>query len=207
MGLYNNEALFPGTATLNQFRLAQLVATELNNDLSAMTVPPLETAWYARSASSLTYARSDYAFGEINNLTIEDEFDATIIEVAFHDNAEDAKLMRDPKARNAMARAAYQGLVRYFNEFDGAPLTFIPEPPGNVRAMASNRFILVSWQAGGSAGGTATGYLVYRSTNGYGFGQPEYASTTSYTFTNLAINTTYYFRVTATNAGGESLFS
>lgn len=207
VGLYNNNTLFPGTATPNQFRLAQLVATELDADLAAAGSPPLETNWYSRAPGSLTYARSDYAFGEINNLTIQDEFDATIIEVAFHDNENDAKLLRDPKARTLMARAAYQGLVRYFNEFDGAPLVFAPEPPANVRARASGGNIVVSWQAGGSGGGTPAGYLVYRSTNGYGFGQPVATSASPFVFTNLAANTAWYFRVTATNAGGESLFS
>jgi hypothetical protein len=85
--------------------LAQLTGAEINNDLTGIPVPPLEVAWYNRG-SSVTYARSDYAFGEINNSVINNEFDATIIEVAFHDDASDAQLMRDPKVRNWVARAS-----------------------------------------------------------------------------------------------------
>jgi hypothetical protein len=209
VGLYNNETLFPGTSTPNQFRLAQLVATELNGDMAAIPSPPLEVAWFSRSGANLTFARSDFAFGEINNSAISDEFDATIIEVAFHDNEDDAKLLRDPRVRNVMARASYQGLVRYMNEFAGAPLVFLPEPPGNVRAVANAAgHVVVSWSPPGSGGGSASGYLVYRSTNGYGFGQAvgvAGGTAGSVTFSNLAADVPWYFRVAATNAGGESM--
>jgi hypothetical protein len=209
VGLYNNESLFPGTATPNQFRLAQLIATELNDDLVAFTNPPPEVPWFSRSAGSLTFARSDFAFGEINNSAISDEFDATIIEVGFHDNPDDGRLLRDPRVRNAMARASYQGIVRYMNEFDGAPLIFLPEPPANVRALAgASGGIVVSWSPPAAGGGSATGYQVYRSTNGYGFGDPVGVAgggVTSTIFTNLAPDMAWYFRVSATNAGGESM--
>jgi hypothetical protein len=96
------------------------------------------------------------------------------------------------------------------NEFDAAPLTFIPEPPVNVRALATAEGVRVSWSPpiaqGGS--GTPTGYVVYQSTDGYGFGNPITVSgsgTVSLLVTNLDVDTDYYFRVAAVNAGGESL--
>jgi hypothetical protein len=55
--------------------------------------------------------------------------------------------------------------------------------------------------------GAPTGYVVYRSTNGYGFGNPvsvSGGSTTSLIISNLPADTDYYFRVAALNAGGES---
>jgi hypothetical protein len=209
VGLYNNESLFPGTATPNQFRLAQLAATELNDDMVAFTNPPPEVPWFSRSPGSLTFARSDFAFGEINNSAINDEFDATIIEVGFHDNPDDGRLLRDPRVRNVMARAAYQGVVRYMNEFGGALLSFLPEAPSNVRAAANNSGgIVLAWSPPAAGGGPATGYLVYRSTNGYGFGEPRGVAgggTTSLTLSNLAPDVAWFFRVSATNAGGESM--
>ena len=207
-GLYNNETLFPGTATPHQFRLAQLVATELNNDMLAQSSPPLEVPWFDRGASGITFARGDFAFGEINNNAIGDEFDATIIEVAFHDNPDDAALLRDPRVRNIMARASYQGVVRYMNEFAAVPLTFLPEPPTNVRAVATDSGIAVSWSSPGAGGGNASGYFVYRSTNGYGFGHPigvAAGGANTLTISNLASDAAWYFRVAATNSGGESM--
>ena len=208
LGLYNNTTLFPGTATLNQFRLAQLLGTEVNTDMVGVGSPPLEVAWYNRG-TGITFARSDYAFGEINNSTIQDEFDATIVEVAFHDDASDSLLLRDAKARNWIARSVYHGVVRYMNQFDALPLSFLPEPPFNVRTEASNNAIVVSWSPPTAQGnsGSATNYVVYRSTDGYGFGNPISTGspgTTSLRITNLAADTDYYFRVAAVNAGGES---
>ena len=213
VGLYNDPSLStnvaPNSDTPNQRRLAEIIGTNVNNAFKAITVPPFEVGW-TNNRSSLVFARSDYAFGEINNNYISNEFDATIIEVAFHDNIYDAALMRDPKFRNWSARACYQAVVRYMNEFDGLPLNFLPEPPANVRAMATNNGILIAWSAPVSEGnsGAATGYVVYRSTDGYGFGNPVGVSgvgTTSLLFADLAADTDYYFRVAATNAGGESL--
>jgi fibronectin type III domain protein len=207
LGLYNDSSLFPGTATSNQFRWAQLVGAEVNNDLSALTVPPLEVAWFNRGAN-ITYARTDFAFGEIRNDAIGGEMDATIVEVAFHDNADDARLMRDPKVRNAVARAGYQAAVRYMNQFDAVPLNLLPEPPANVRAVAdANGTIVISWSVPGAGGDSPIGYVVYRSMDGYGFGNPvpiAGGASTSVVLTSLPADMPIFFRVAAVNAGGES---
>lgn len=214
-GLYNDPTLSTnvaaGSDTPHQKRLAEIVSTNLNNTLKQITVPPFEVGWTNNRAST-TYARSDYAFGEINNNYINNEFDATIIEVAFHDNQYDALLLRDPQVRNWIGRATYQAAVRYFNLFDTnnpVPLTFLPEPPGNPRALAVSNGIAVAWSAPVAefSTGTATSYLVYLSTNGFGFGNPVgvVTPTTTFTFTNLPADTDYYFRASALNAGGESM--
>jgi hypothetical protein len=205
--LWNDNALFPNSGTPNQFRLAQLTGREVNDDLVALGVPPLELPWPDRGGN-VTFRRTDFAFGEIRNNTLGGEMDATIVEVAFHDDDEDARLLRDPKVRNWVGRATYQAVVRYMNEFDGASLVFLPEPPGNVRAISSGGNIVVSWSPPVAQGGSgaATGYVLYQSTNGYGFGNPIFVgNTTSYTVTNLAANRDYFFRVAATNSGGQSM--
>ena len=204
VGLWNDNANFPGTGTPNQFRLAQLTGTEVNNDLVGIGVPPLELAWFNRGSSITT--TQTFAFGEINNLSLSGEMDATIIEVAFHDDAIDALLLRDPKARNWTARASYQAVLRYMNEFDAAPLTFLPEPPANVRVVASGSNMVLNWSAPVAQGGSgaATGYVVYQSTNGFGFGNPAAVASTSFTFTNTVADRDLFFRVAATNSGGES---
>ncbi|HEY5909043.1 MAG TPA: fibronectin type III domain-containing protein [Verrucomicrobiae bacterium] len=212
LGLYNDPTISPtvetNSNTPNQYRLAQMLGTEVNNDMSVIGVPPLEQAWYNRGGN-IAYARTDYAFGEINNNTISNEFDASMVEVAFHDNVSDAKLLCDSKARNWVARASYHGVVRYMNQFAGVPMNLLPEPPFNVRAAASSGAVVISWAVpvvqGGS--GAPTAYVVYQSSDGYGFGSPvsvEGAGATSLALTNLTAGTDYYFRVAAVNAGGES---
>jgi fibronectin type III domain protein/N-acetylmuramoyl-L-alanine amidase-like protein len=198
----------PGESTTNQLRLAQLIGQEVNNDLVTFGSPPLEIPWYDRG-TAVTLSRTDIAFGEINNIYIDDEFDATILEVAFHDNVDDARLLRDPKARQAVARATYQGVIRYMNEFATVPLAFLPEPPSNVRALArANGNVTIEWGAPAAGGSSASGYNVYISTNGYGFGLlggVQGGSATLVNVSNLAPDTDWFFRVASTNAAGESL--
>ena len=190
--------------TPNQAALAQIVGNEVDEDLVALGSPPLEFAWNNRT--SVTYRG---AYGEINSSYFNDEMDATIVEVAFHDDATDAALMRDPKARAAVGKATMHGVVKYMNQFDGVPLVFLPEPPANVRAKgATDGSITLNWDAPVSSGGsgTPTGYVIYRSANGYGFGNAITTSNvTTHKITGLAAGVDYYFRVSAVNAGGESM--
>ncbi|HNQ90920.1 MAG TPA: hypothetical protein PKM73_20080 [Verrucomicrobiota bacterium] len=206
IGLYNNESLFPGTSTsARQITLARLLAREVNDDLVALS-SLLETPWHNRG-DNLVYARSDYAFGEIRGDALDYEMDATIVEVAFHDSDPDARLLRDPKARTWCARAVCHGLVRYFAQYDGASLVFLPEPPADPRAGDGADGIRISWSPPPSQAGSGvpTAYRVYRSTDGYGFGSPVSTTGTSILLTDVPLDTPAFFRVTAVNAGGESL--
>ncbi|AUX19721.1 uncharacterized protein SOCEGT47_001730 [Sorangium cellulosum] len=85
----------------------------------------------------------------------------------------------------------------------------VPAAPTSLTATAaSSSAIALSW----SASGGATSYSVYRSTTP-GFtpgGRNRIASgvtSTSYDNAGLAASTTYYYKVTASNAGGESTAS
>jgi len=206
IGLWNNPARFPGTDTPHQRRLAELAGAELTTTLCGVTVPPLELPWFKRS--TVAFARGDFAFGEINNRSIQNEFDATILEVAFHDSPADARLLRDPKVRDIAARCSYQALVRYMNEFDGLPLQFLPGPPGNLRVTGVPEGVLVAWDEPSDARqNPVDSYLVCRSENGYGFGQPVSVpgTQTAVTVSDLPRGQAVYFQVTAVNAGGESV--
>jgi hypothetical protein len=199
--------LITGTSTPNQAALAALCGQTVNDELVALGAPPLEYGWYDRG-SDITFAGG---YSEISNNNLADEMDATIIEVAYHDNATDAALMRDAKARAAIARAAMHAVVKYVNEFDTnnpVPLIYLPEPPTNPRAIGhTNGAITLTWAPPVTVAdsGAPTNYWIYRSTNGYGFGNPiATGNVTSFTLTNLPVNTDHYFRITAANAGGES---
>ena len=152
-------------------------------------------------------------FGEINNLFINNEFDATIIEVAFHDNKEDAELMRTATVRDAVARATYKGLIKYFRAVDGnkTPATVLPPPVTDVHAESKEPgSVTISWvppKADPHTGDAATSYRVYASTNGYGFDGGT--NVTGKDMPKAAIGgldpkIPHYFKVVAVNDGGES---
>ncbi len=153
------------------------------------------------------------AYGELYNTSMNAEMVSTIIEVAFHDNDLDCYLLKDPGARDVLGRACYQAIVKYLNTSNAlVPLALAPDMPGNVRACNSGvGQVTVAWDApatNAAGGHAASGYVVYRSANGYGFGNPVTvggAGSTAVTLTNLAAGETWYFQVAATNAGGESM--
>ena len=103
-------------------------------------------------------------------------------------------------------------VIKFMHQFDTndpPALNFLPEPPTNPRAIAdSNGHIALGWSAPVILGGSQnpTNYIIYRSTNGYGFGNPIFTgNVTSYTISNLTAGVDYYFRVSASNPGGESM--
>jgi fibronectin type 3 domain-containing protein len=84
-----------------------------------------------------------------------------------------------------------------------AASTLIPASPMNVIATASAGQATLTWTP--SAG--ATSYRIYRATTSGGEGgSPIQTGVTSGSFTDtgLTANTTYYYQVSAVNAGGES---
>jgi len=136
-----------------------------------------------------------------------------LLEIAFHDDYDDALALKDPGFNQLSARAVYQGLVAYFDGLDGhaGDLVLLPEPPTHLRVENSGAGALrVSWQASptdaiGLLGDAATGYLVYSSPDGFAWGQPAVVAGTEAVLSGLTEGETRYVRVTATNSGGESL--
>jgi fibronectin type 3 domain-containing protein len=92
------------------------------------------------------------------------------------------------------------------NEASATPQVPAPSAPTNLVAAAGNAQITLTWTA--AAG--ATKYDLFRSTTAGGEGSTPYKmglTTTSFTDTGLVNGTTYYYKVVAINAGGQSPLS
>jgi hypothetical protein len=191
-------------ATPNQDDLALYLGRQINQDMQALN-GQFEHDWSTRTTHTFSGG-----FGEID-LDLDAEMDATIIEVAFHDQSQDAQLMRDPRVRDQLGRSTYEGTLEYFDVHGGlnAPTT-VPSAPVNVRAESNaSGEATLSWNAGptGVHGHAATGYRIYASSNGYGFDGGTFVAggaTTSVTLSGYDPALPYYFKVVAVNAGGES---
>jgi len=200
--IYNGEVITrpvtPGSADLRS-----AIHTELIHDIRA----GWNSDWKDLGERSLN-------LGELRELWDEDptvRMPGTLIELAFHDNPEDADALKEPAFQMLAARAIYQGIVHYFERRGGIDLVELPEPPTHLRVQnAGGGQVRVTWQpsptdAVGLVGNPATGYRVYTSTDGLGWsnGFPVTA-TTACTVTGLAPGQQLFVRVTATNDGGES---
>ncbi len=214
-GLYNRNDLFPGTGTPNQFELADALGREINEDMRQLDTVLFPTYGQWTDTTGHTFARSDFAFGEIRWDSINNEMDATIIEVAFHDNATDTEYLRDVRARRLIARATLQGYIRFLEDVHGESLTMPPDEPTNLRAIGTASGIELSWDApvlrphvgtlsGNIGGDPATGYTVYASTNGIEFEPLSDVGGTTTVVAPADPEEPMIFYVTATNAGGES---
>lgn len=179
--------------TPNSYSLQSYVHNHLAGDI----ISCWDGAWNDRG---LGYAN----FGEVRELTT---MPGCLIEVAFHDNATDAQALTTPDFRELAARSIYHGIVDFFANQDNISPAYMPSQPTHLYAKNSAAGeITLTWQAPNADcdADPATGYKIYSGTHGKGFNDGIAVSGNSYTFTGLNPNTTYYFRVSGTNTGGES---
>ena len=143
---------------------------------------------------------------------------ACLIEVAYHDSAFDQPALLDPRFRDLVARACYQGIVQWWHfDADGPNATAIPtdtllpEPPTHLAVQTTGAgAVHVSWRApqfntgDGLLGDAATGYVVQVSRDGFGFDDGVTTTDLFLDLIGLDLDTVHYFRVIATNEGGQS---
>lgn len=144
-------------------------------------------------------------FGELRSLRT---MPGVLLEIGFHDNKQDANALSDPAFRNLVARAVYKGITRYFANNNHLDPVFLPEPPTHLSARnQKGGKIKLEWKkprSGGIYGDAAKAYKVYISQHGKAFAKGIETKTNHFVFDDLQAGTTYYFRVSAINKGGES---
>lgn len=166
----------------------------------------LKTLWSLPLYSSYIYTS---AYGEINPNN-QNEMTGTIVEVAFHDNVSDAALLKTAGFRQDAARAVLKGIIDYFADTHASGnKTYPPDAPLKPAARVGGAGVaVISWSAppaGGSLGGAATGYYVYKSADGLAWDNGvDVGNVLTYNYMSLDSGVEHYFRVAAYNAGGES---
>lgn len=183
----------PGSVELAQALLNEL-AVDIRRDV--------EPGWTVRRLRSANFA-------EVNP-THNPEMPAVLLEVAYHDNAQDAARLKEPAFRRLAARAMLQGLIKYFAARDGVEVRLPPETPSAVLARnAGSDRVEVRWAAPPDPDGNApplhpaTRYRVYQSADGLAWDEGTETDAASF-FITLSPGATRYFRVAAINVGGES---
>ncbi len=205
MGLYNAHAILRPD---HQIELAKLVADELNAEMTSVGLQ-LNDTWNVRPVRTQAHIN----FGEIRKDYLNNEMSATIVEVAFHDNAEDAALMRLLSVREAMAESAYRATLRYFAEVGKKDVKLYtpPSPPVLRYAVQSAKkgAADLAWSPATedplSSKTGAIRYKIYQSKDGLAFDDgTDVGSRTEYTLQDLNEQEPVYVRVNAVSDGGES---
>ncbi len=144
-------------------------------------------------------------FSEVSP-TNNDEMPSVLVELAFHDNADDAAALKDPTFRLDASRGMAQGIARYFAERDGVALTLPPEPPVEVALRHEGGLLTARWAAppsGSPFGDAADAYLLYRSADGRSWDNgTEVFGTSAQVAADFG--ETVFVRVAAKNPGGVS---
>lgn len=139
------------------------------------------------------------------------EMPSVLVELAFHDNDEDAAMLREPLMRRLSARGAYHGIVKYFADRDNISPVFLPDNVTALRTEVSSLgAISLFWEVPAVGdrivnGDLPAGYIVQKSKDGFGFDDGEDVGNRTYwNFTPENSSETWYFRVIAYNDGGKS---
>lgn len=135
------------------------------------------------------------------------EVPSAIIEVLSHECPSDMKRGHDPQFRFTLARSMYKTILRFLAERHGTKVTVQPLPPKNLVAMRlANGKIQVQWEEqldSTEPTSRPDAYILYIGKNGdYDNGQIVKNNAISL---KAEAGATYKFKVTAVNAGGESL--
>ena len=192
-GYVNGAYQFTGVAGSKE--LADKVYGELVADIKAAWDP----AWKTRGVKSAE-------FGELRP-THNPETPAILMEMAFHDQVDDAKQLKDPRFRYLLTRSVMQGIIKYFAARDGIPAQLPPEPPAALSARnLGEGNVQVQWlppTLDPAAGAPATAWRVYQGQDGLSWDDGTPVTGTTFTAT-LQPGELRYFRVSGVNAGGES---
>lgn len=133
---------------------------------------------------------------------------SAIIEVLSHENPADMKRGHDPEFRFTLARSIYKTILRFLADRHGGKPIVQPLPPKDLTVFRlENGNLQVQWAAQPDPtepSSAPTAYIVYIST-----GTGDYDNGTIIHGNAISLtpqpNTSYRFKVTAINAGGESL--
>ncbi len=196
----HNGETYPRTP--GSLELQQAIHSELIRDIRA--------GW---DASWTDRGRKQANLGELRMLWDADpanRMPGVLLELAFHDNPDDAMALKDPRFNQLAARAIYQGIVHYFENRDGIDLMELPEPPTHLQVRnVGDGALQISWRPSptdtlGLRGDAASAYHLYVSEDGLAWSTPRLVTSTTALLTDLLPGEVRFVRVTAVNAGGES---
>lgn len=197
LGIYythEQEGRFAGGADRYRSRdLTDLVMTQIVGDIRRTWEP----AWQRRGLWNRAYYEA-----RIPGVP------SMLLELLSHQNFADMRYGSDPRFKFLVSRAVYKGILRYVCSQYGVPYVVQPLP---VEALATEFVaqdkVRISWRPATDSlerSARPDGYVVYTRIDDAGFDNGRYTKQPEL-LTEQLPGRIYSYRVTAVNAGGESL--
>jgi hypothetical protein len=195
----DDETTFPdGRDRMLNRDLADLVQASVVNDVRALFC----SSWAQRDLTDRSYAESRRP-----------NVPSMLVELLSHQNYDDMKFALDPRFRFAVSRAIYKGMLRFLAQEAGTEPVVQPLPPELLAARSlGGGKVRVAWRGMEDPlepSATPAGYVVYRRAGDGGFDNGTLVEGRETTSVELhvpaSVTEAHGFRVTAANAGGESL--
>lgn len=198
MGLYSSRGLnkttrFPnGKSRQASGKLAECVVNQVVADVRALHCP----LWTDRLCHDRNYAETRKA-----------EVPSMILELLSHQNYDDMRYGLDPAFRFTVSRAVYKGVARFVDP--SCVIAPLPVSGFAIETTEDEDSLLVSWRPVTDTlevTAVPTAYVLYKSVEGKGWDNGTLVDTT-FIKVPFVENRHVQYRVTAVNAGGESLDS
>ncbi len=133
---------------------------------------------------------------------------AMLLELYSHQNIADMKLGLDPRFRFDVSRAIYKGMLEYLSNQENKPYAVEPLPVHKMAIHKKGGKYILSWEPGIDLLeplAKAEKYKVYKRIGDEGFDNGVIVNSNEYEIEQPALNSQVSFKVTAINAGGESM--
>lgn len=190
-----NQGKFPdGSSKMASRDLADIIQTQLVDDIRNQFNPQ----WIRRGMWDREYSEAWRPVVPV-----------MMLEMLSHQNLADMQYGLDPRFQFLASRAIYKGIVRYFSALENKAVVIQPLPPDHMELkILDGKRIRLSWSGVSDpldSSAIPSSYIVYKRTGNAGFDAGIVAKE-SYMIIELPEwNTLYSFKVSAVNAGGESM--
>ncbi len=136
---------------------------------------------------------------------------AVLLELLSHHNFEDEKFALDPRFRFTVSRSIYKGILKFLAYQHGTDYAVTPLPVTHLHSqLLDSKTAKIAWKPqldSLEASAKPERYRIYTRMNDSGFDQGVVVEKPEFILNNLQANQLYSFKITALNAGGESMDS
>lgn len=177
----------------------------LNRDLAALVQEEISRA--AEGNFTSTWRRRQLMHGNYGEAR-RPNVPTMLLELLSHQNFNDMKYGNDPRFKRDISRAIYKAYLRFLAYSYGYDPVISPLPPTHLYARhIGNGSAELTWRIQPDPlepTAYPDGFIVYQSLDGKAFDNGHYTAEARLVVNSLAADTSYFFRVTAANTGGES---